>query len=98
MSKPIVLELKDEKDVRAIHSAIEAYKARLQVSIRRSQHRLLEFEKRYGVSTSYFLQSMTAEDLPGGDIEYVGWAGEARLLAGLENELVELEHAHYQLP
>lgn len=98
MSKQMVIELKDEKDVRAIHSAIEAYKARLQVSIRRSQHRLLEFEKRYGVSTSYFLQTMTAEDLPEGDMEYITWAGEAKLLAGLESELVELEHAHYQLP
>jgi len=27
-----------------------------------------------------------------------GEAGEAKLLAGLEDELGELEHAHYQLP
>jgi hypothetical protein len=41
---------------------------------------------------------MAAEDLEGGDLEYVEWAGEARLLAGLEGELTELEHARYQLP
>lgn len=41
---------------------------------------------------------MTAEDLAGGDMEYVEWAGEAKLRAGLEDELGELEHAHYQLP
>jgi hypothetical protein len=35
--------------------------------------------------------------LRGGDIEYVEWAGEAKLLAGLETELQELENARYQL-
>ena len=41
---------------------------------------------------------MTAEDLEGGDLEYVEWAGEAKLLEGLKAELAELEHARYQLP
>ena len=98
MSTQMVIELKNEKDAHSIHSAIETYKARLQASIRRTRRRLLEFEQRYGISTNHFLQTMTAEDLPGGDIEYVTWAGEARLLDGLENELAELEHVHYQLP
>lgn len=98
MNTQMVIELKDKKDARAIHSAIEAYKTRLQVNIRRTQRRLTEFEHLYGVSTAYFLQTMSAEDLSGGDMEYVTWAGEAKLLAGLEDELAELEHAHYQLP
>ena len=41
---------------------------------------------------------MTAEDLHGGELEYVEWAGEAKLLEGLEAELRELEHASYHLP
>ena len=41
---------------------------------------------------------MTAEDLAGGDLEYVEWAGEAKLLAGLEAELRELEDARCYLP
>ena len=44
-----------------------------------------------------FLCEMTAEDLAGGDLEYVEWAGEAKLLEGLTTELGELEHAHYRL-
>ena len=60
--------------------------------------RLAEFEKRFGVSTTFFLSEMTSEDLAGGDLEYVEWAGEAKLLTGLEAELGELEHARYQLP
>jgi hypothetical protein len=41
---------------------------------------------------------MTAEDLTGGGLEYVEWAGEAKLLQGLEAELRELEDARHQLP
>jgi hypothetical protein len=40
---------------------------------------------------------MASEDLVDGDLEYVEWAGEARLLEGLTGELTELEHAHYRL-
>jgi hypothetical protein len=40
---------------------------------------------------------MVAEDLHGGDLEYVEWAGEAKLLEGLEAELWELEHASYHI-
>ncbi len=41
---------------------------------------------------------MAAEDLAGGDLEYVEWAGEAKLLGSLETELAELEQARYELP
>ena len=41
---------------------------------------------------------MAAEDLAGGDVEYVEWAGEAKLLDNLETELAELEQARYELP
>jgi hypothetical protein len=78
--------------------ALEAYKARLRASIARTQRRLAEFETRYGVDTTRFLQEMTAEALAGGDLEYVEWSGEAKLLAGLETELRELEDARCHLP
>jgi hypothetical protein len=78
--------------------ALEAYKTRLRASIERTKRRLTEFERRHAVTTSQFLSHMTAEDLPGGDFEYVEWAGEARLLEGLETELKTLEHARYNLP
>jgi hypothetical protein len=98
MSAQMVIELKEKRGVQSILSAIEAYKTRLRTNILRTQRRLAVFEQRYGVDTVYFLQNMAAEDLEGGDIEYVGWAGEAKLLAGLESELAELEQAHYEFP
>lgn len=98
MSVQMVIELREKQGAQPVLQAIESYKARLRVSIERTRRRLAQFEQRYGVNTAHFLQEMAAEDLEGGDLEYVEWAGEAKLLEGLEAELTELEHARYQLP
>lgn len=71
--------------------SIESYKARLRASIERGKRRLAQFEQRYGVDTAHFMQKMTAEDLENGDLEYVEWAEEAKLLKSLKTELAELE-------
>jgi hypothetical protein len=98
MTVQMVIELREKESAQPILQAIEAYKARLRAGIERSKRSLSQFEQRYGVDTTHFLEKMAAEDLEGGDLEYVEWAGEAKLLAGLEAELTELEHARYQLP
>jgi hypothetical protein len=98
MSVHMVIELRDQAGARTVLQALEAYKVRLRAGIERTKRRLAEFETRYGVDTTQFLREMTAEDLAGGDIEYVEWAGEAKLLEGLAVELQELESARCQLP
>lgn len=98
MSVEMVIELKEKKSAQAVVQAVEFYKRRLKANIARTQRRLQRFEDRYAVGTAHFLETMTAEDLNGGDIEYVEWAGEALLLQGLETELAELEYANYRLP
>jgi hypothetical protein len=97
MNTQMVIELKEKEGAQAVLSAIELYKARLQTSIARTQRRLKQFEEKYGVTTSDFLENMTAEDLDGGDMEYVEWAGEAKMMAGLQTELAELTDVRYQL-
>jgi hypothetical protein len=64
-------------------------KIRLRTGIERTKRRLASFEARYGVDTAHFMREMAAEDLAGGDMEYVEWAGEAGLLEGLMAELQE---------
>lgn len=97
MNTQMVIELKEKEGAQTVLSAIELYKARLQASIARTQRRLNQFEEKYGVTTSDFLENMTAEDLEGGDIEYVEWAGEAKMITGLQSELAELTYARYHL-
>ena len=98
MSCQIVIELSDPQGVQAVLHALESYKARLRASIERGRRKLVEFEQRYGVETDDLMERLTAEDLAGGDLDYVEWVGEAKLLAGVEAELRELEDARYQLP
>jgi hypothetical protein len=98
MTVQMVIELRERQGAQPILHAIESYKARLRASIERTRRHLAGFEQRYGMESARFLREMTAEDLAGGDLEYVDWAGEARLLEGLEAELTELEHARCQLP
>ena len=93
----MVIELLDRGSAQTVVQALEAYKIRLRASIARTQRRLATFEARYGVDTMRFLHEMAAEDLHGGDLEYVEWAGEAKLLEGLKAELWELEHASYHI-
>jgi hypothetical protein len=98
MSVQVVIELRDKRGAQMVLQAIDVHKARLRAGIERTRRRLAQFEQRYGVDTARFLREMAAEDLEGGDLEYVEWAGEAKLLEGLEAELAELEYARYQLP
>lgn len=98
MAVQLVIELSDRQAVQTVLQALDIQKARLRASIDRTKRRLSGFEQRYGVTTEHFLRDMTADDLLGGDLEYVEWAGEARLLDGLTAELSELEHARYRLP
>jgi hypothetical protein len=98
MGVQMVIELDEASGAQAVLHAVDAYKKRLQASIGRTKRHLAEFEGRYHVETAYFLREMTAEDLRGGDLEYVEWAGEAKLLEGLETEFKELENANYRLP
>ena len=98
MSVKLVIELQDKEGAQPILQAVKSYKARLRASIERTRCRLEQFEQQYGVDTARFLQEMTAEDLEGGDLEYVEWAGEAKLLESLQRELSELENARYHLP
>jgi hypothetical protein len=98
MSMELVLEVNGRQGAQTVINALDAYKAKLRASIERTRRNLQSFEQRYGVTTTKFLQEMAAEDLAGGDLEYVEWAGEAKLLAGLEIELRDLEDVRYRVP
>ena len=63
-----------------------------------AQKRLLPFEQKYGVTSTQFAAEMTAEDLAGGDDEYVRWAGEYRLMERLQAKLQRLQEVEYSDP
>lgn len=76
-----------------MNQAVDLEKRQVEISIRRTKERLRRFEKKYQVSTTYFLSNMVAEDLDGSDWEYIEWAGEAELLKAIEAELTNIERS-----
>jgi Tfp pilus assembly protein PilV len=97
MTLQLKIELESQQAAESVLQALEAYKEQLRQNIARTERRLQAFEERYGVSTSVFITEMTAEDLVGGDLDYIEWSGEFELLKGLQQELQELDRARYQL-
>ena len=78
-----------------IQSAVDNEIARLKLSLEIAQSRLTPFEVRYDCSSDHFLTNMAAEDLEGGDDEYVQWAGEYHLYLALQQKLALLEEVEY---
>ncbi len=81
-----------------VRAAIDGEVVRLQLAIKLAGKRLLPFEEKYAVSSEHFMAEMTAEDLQGGDDEYVQWAGEYRLRQRLEEKLSRLQEVEYGDP
>ena len=87
METTLQLHLPDEHSSGVILNALTMYTLRLEASLETTRERLSAFERKYNVTTLKFLGEMTAEDLRGGDDEYVQWAGEASLLERLRSEM-----------
>lgn len=85
----------DVQVVDMVKSAIDAEITRLELALELAEKRLLPFEKKYKVSSKYFISNMAAEDLEGGDDEYIDWAGEYQLKQRLEEKLQRLKEIEY---
>lgn len=78
-----------------VRSAIDGEIKRLELALALARKRLEPFERKYGVTSSYFVEEMAAEDLAGHDDEYVQWAGEYALMQRLQQKLRQLREIDY---
>ena len=74
-----------------VRSAVNAEITRLELAVEAARRRLVSYETRYKVSSSEFIERLSAEDLKGGDDEYIMWAGEFKLLERLRHKLSQLK-------
>jgi len=84
-----------------IQTAIQNEINRLELAIKIAHKRLIPFEKKYNVTSEKFIADMAAEDLAGGDDEYIHWAGEFKLKERLHlklNQLRTITYASAKLP
>ena len=100
--KNLMLQLQiksDSSDVESVKSlvktAIESEIKNLLRSSEKTNQILLKFEDKYQISSDFFITHWTAENLVGGDDEYVSWAGEIQIKKKLINALQKLEAIEY---
>lgn len=81
--------------IAAISEAVRKEAARIEQCIVHARQRLEHFELLYNTPSSEFAERFTAEDLQGGDLEYVEWVGEYQLFQHLLQDLALLESLTY---
>ncbi len=88
----IVLQTNNpEKASVLLKEAIELEKKRTKYGLELTRNRLKKFKLKYKVSSERFIHEWCAEDLKGGDLEYVEWAGEYRVELNLRDRLDTLK-------
>lgn len=78
-----------------IQSAIAATMKRIELGLQKTEQEIQKFEKKYNVSSEQFLNDCSAEDLAGGDDDYVSWMGELHLRQSVLEELHLLQNIEY---
>ena len=76
--------------LRLVKSTIDAEMRKLELAVELAERRLRPFEEKYRTTSEEFLAHYAAEDLDGGDDEYICWAGEYRLKQRLLEKLATL--------
>ena len=80
---------------RLVRAAVESKVRRLRLGIEATESGLRAFEGRYGMPSAEAMTRLTADDLAGGDLDYVEWMGEWRMLEQLKEDLRQLEAIEY---
>ena len=75
--------------------ALQAEQNRIGYALQLGDQKIKFFEMKYNISSKEFLCDWTAENLEGKDLEYVEWAGEARLHSKLCERLAILKGIEY---
>lgn len=78
-----------------IQSAIVEKVQRIRIGLRKTDQEIQKFEAKYHIPSDLFVSEYTAEDLDGGDDEYVRWMGELQLRKAVAEELQLLQDIEY---
>ena len=84
-----------DKAVDIVRSAISGEIKRLEMGLNKTNRQIGEFEKKYKITSSDFLEKIFAEDLEGLDEEYVEWEGEIKLRERILSDLSQLKGIEY---
>ena len=98
MAEVILKTNKPDKVSQILKETLELEKVRIRYSLGLTKDRLNKFEKEYNITSEEFINRWSAEDLKGGDMEYVEWAGEYRVSLNLSERLAALKSIKHVSP
>jgi hypothetical protein len=98
MAEVILKTNKPDKVSQILRETLELEKVRIGYSLKVTKGRLNKFEKKYNITSEEFVSRWSAEDLKGGDMEYVEWAGEYRFSLNLSERLAALKSIKHVSP
>ena len=78
-----------------IQSAIVEKVKRIEIGLQKTEQEIQKFETKYHIPSEQFINHYTAEDLEGGDDEYVSWMGELQIRQAIWEELQLLQNIEY---
>jgi hypothetical protein len=78
-----------------IKAAISSEIRRLELSLEKTERQIEKFENAFKISSGYFLEHYTAEDMKDGDKEYIQWAGELKIRECIQEDLNRLRNIEY---
>jgi hypothetical protein len=78
-----------------IQSAISAKMKRIEIGLRKTEKEIQKFEEKYSMSSDQFQNDCSAEDLAGGDDDYISWMGEIHIRQAAQEELHLLQQIEY---
>lgn len=93
----VKLEIKSDKNgvSSLVESAIFAEIRRMEIGLNRTEDEIKKYEKKYNVDSNVFLKEFAAEDLKGGDDEYIKWVGEIKLRERILDDIGKLKEIEY---
>lgn len=87
-----------ERGTELIKRAIATEINRIEKSLKFAKTRLHIFEDKYNQPSHQLKNRLRAEDMDGGDLEYLEWAGEYQLFLELEEQIKVLKSLEYVDP
>lgn len=94
MSKLKVISDKEES-AEIVKNAVSAEINRMEIALNKTEKEIQKFEKKYNIPSKRFLKEYSAEDLKGGDQEYIRWAGELKIKERITEDMKRLKSIEY---
>lgn len=84
-----------EEYTEVVKSAIFTEIKRLEIALKRTEKEIRKYEDKYKVPSDIFAKKFSAEDLKGGDEEYIRWTGELKIKKRVLEDLKRLKNITY---